>query len=130
MADYKEFTTAAKNEPIGFTIDGEKYECVPVPPAAALTDVLVASAKDEDPAKAIKAILGFLDLVLTDDSAARVAARMRSKEHAVDFDTLVAVFEHLMEKIASGRPTGGSNGSATGSPPTGRPLTAIAPPEG
>jgi hypothetical protein len=126
MAPNLEFTSAAKahrGKGITFTVDGEAFECLPVTPGAATADVMMATEDGASEAEQMRAVLQFMDLVLTDESAERVVARLRDKQNPLDFNTLIDIFRALIEAL-NARPTGGSSGSSPSSRRRGGPSTA------
>lgn len=100
----KSFTTAVRSadDPVWFEVDGERFDCSPVAPGAAILDVATLSAS-EDAQDRIRAIPTFLDSVLMPESRARFAARMGNPERPITVDTCGAVIAYLLE-VYTGRP--------------------------
>lgn len=109
----RSFSTPTNNEPVFFEVDGVRYDCIPLLPAGFGQDILRFGA-----AKAAE----FFDIVLVGDSKDRFEAAIRNPVHPIDQRTFDAITEYLVE-VYTGRPTGLSNGSSSGEPPTGLPLT-------
>lgn len=98
---------------VTFDVDGEEFRCVPNPPAAAITDVAISSTQSQG--EQVKAIMQYLDLVLDDDSAKRIAERMRDKTNPIDLEVLLDIYRWLLAELSPNRPTGGSSDSPSSS---------------
>lgn len=112
-----------------FTIDGENFKAVLVPPAMAILNV--SRINDAKNLGKIEIIMEFLDRVLDDESAVRFAARLSSKTDPITIDQCAEVAVHLIEEVyVTDRPTRGPSGSQNGFASTGPSSTDGAQPEG
>jgi hypothetical protein len=110
----RSFSSPTAGEPVRFELNGETYDCVPILPAGIHLDVLNSGQAQ---------VAGFLDGVLTEESAERFARAIRSPDPAVDLGTVTEIAMWLVE-VYTGRPTGPSNGSSPGATPTAEPWPA------
>lgn len=92
---------------IVFTVDTEEFEACPAIPADILLEF---SARYEDAANLkglgsqYEALTSLLELVLLEDSHARLRGRLRDRQHPVDLDQLNDIVVWLMECYGA-RPT-------------------------
>ena len=91
-----EICSIPASEPVTFTIGGDTFQCVPVVPAAALLDLEKASKRPR--AEQAAAIMDFLDLVLTDESAALLAQRMRDNYPKITMGRMGKTLEKIPTK--------------------------------
>jgi hypothetical protein len=118
----KDFTRVVENEgsgarapkPITFTRCGEHFDCLARPPAAALADIAVSSGTPGP--ESVAAAMQFLDLVLTDESAERFAAMMRSKdpEYLIELEEVFEILGWLLEQYNPPKANGGSDALPSG----------------
>lgn len=148
------FKSAAAAGPVEIEIDGETYWGVSAIPAgrfgafmeiaAKLGEIAAEINSDAEPkpgevpktktelmGQFIQQSINGLDLVLTDESAAKIAERANSGDNPIDVETLVEVFSGLAELYSTKRKDGQEEGtkddapfddgsaSDTGSEPTG-----------
>lgn len=100
----KSFTTAtrADNEEVFVEVDGERFDCCPVAPGAAILDVAMLSVS-ENAGERVKAIPTFLDAVLMPEARERFSARMRDPERPITVDMCGQIIAYLLE-VYTGRP--------------------------
>lgn len=106
---------ARERDPITFTLGGVTFTGRPVCPFGAALDLAAAPEITVDLAGAVAGIVAFLEQVVVDDQADRVADAVRK----VNADTSYNVVRWLSEQYA-GRPTVPSSGSAVSPLPDGR----------
>jgi hypothetical protein len=124
MSEVRSFTTAqarkrAEAEAAGgqlryieFDIDGEKFYAAPIAPGGALLDA-AAAGQAKNNVERLRVVAGFLDAVLTSESAERFSQRMRTGDNPIDLATAAQVMAFLMEEYG-GRPTVPSSASSDG----------------
>lgn len=102
---HREFEAAHRNDddPITFSVDGEKFTCVPVLSWTALAG-LVKTASEKDPAGMALQIGPFFDSVLVDEDVERFQKILGRKTNAVDIGLLTNIIQWLTE-VYTGRPT-------------------------
>jgi hypothetical protein len=104
-------------ELINFTIDGDKFDCVPAIPAKTLMEMTsdFAGMDDDDPTQAIKAMMTVLEKFLLPASFALFERRMGDQARPIEFPQVNDVIMWLMEQYGM-RPTEQSEPSAAGLP--------------
>lgn len=123
----RDFSTAASEGPVTFTIDGVEYHGIPAIPARRFGAFMELATKlgevgakiGEDDASVdatmnefIDLSLQGLDMVLDTESAQAIASRVESNDDPIDVSTLVSVFGWLSEVYATRRKDGEDEGDA------------------
>ena len=106
---------ARERDPITFTLGGVSFTGRPVCPFGAVLDLAAAPEITVDLAGAVAGIVAFLEQVVLEEDAPKVADAVRK----VNADTAYQVVRWLSEQYA-GRPTQPSSESAVSPLPDGR----------
>jgi hypothetical protein len=124
----KDFTK--KRDPISFTIDADRFICVPTIPGDTLVTLLakLGGADDDDMEQVSDGLKNILAEMLVESSYQRFLERFASKTEPIDFMQMNEIVEWLMEAFGM-RPTKLPSDSAIGLPPqeSGMSLTGSAP---
>lgn len=132
MSDIADFSTPKRN--IQFKIDDDVFDVVSdIPAIVAFEFAELADQLDQTDAgltEHIELMDRLLSIVLTDKSAKRFMARLRSSKDPITAEQFFKVLNYTMEELAL-RPTGPSEDSLDGSesPESGTPSTENAPSE-
>lgn len=108
----KDFTK--KKKVVQFAFDGEVYRCYPGLAPEGLQD-LVRFADDITAENAMKSLHGFFDVVMNEENARKIQAKLRDKESPLEIDVATDMMLWILEQFGL-RPTQSSPDSSTGSP--------------
>lgn len=112
---FKDFTK--KRAPVYFTIEGERYDCVPAVPVDDL-QALVNGFGSIDATNVGDALRKFFSMVMPEDVAMRLHALMSSKTNPLDHEQAQEIMSWLLE-VYGLRPLERSSDSSAGSPTDG-----------
>lgn len=113
VKQFRSASAAAGTAPVEFRIDGESFYATPVIPAAVMAEILPL-ARTGTEAERLNALSRFLDTVLYQESAERLAARMRSPEEPLTLAEVAEVLQWLLEEVYALRPSAPSSPSPGG----------------
>lgn len=108
----RDFSRKSKGLP--FTADGDEFMTTPGAAAMLVGDVVANIQSADGLGGKMAAIVEFFEVVLTDDSAALMKQRLRSKTNPIDIAQAMDIVSYLVEEIG-GRPTEPSGSSSAGS---------------
>lgn len=101
---FKDFgSPAVDQEPLTFSLYGEKFECRPSLQGKFLLN-LVSESNSDDPAASAGVVQKFFDTVLIDESRERFNALADDPDRIVSVETLSEITSWLVEQY-SARPT-------------------------
>lgn len=110
----KDFSTETPKQPIRFRIGDAVFECMPVLPAYAVQAwAEMSGGKDDDTAKQIMAMIDFVKMLMTPESAERFTERMKQQDNPITFTMVSDIVKWLFEVYAN-RPTTPSESSGGG----------------
>lgn len=112
---FKDFTR--KRTPVFFTIEGERYDCVPAVPVDDLQE-LVNGFGEVTAHNVGDALRKFFGMVMSAQEAERFYALMSSKTNPLDSEQATEIMNWLLE-VYGMRPLAQSSDSSAGSPTDG-----------
>lgn len=113
---FKDFTKAKKD--ISFQIDDDIFAApsvLPIPVMQSLADTADKLKEGASSAETLGKVVTVFDIILLDESAARMRERVASKSAAVDLEQLIDIMMWLLE-VYGLRPTQPSPDSSAGLP--------------
>lgn len=116
--DFGKTQTLDEYEPLGFSLNGEDFQCRPALPGAQLLD-FVRRADAESGGAAAEAIVEFLEDSLEEADRERFTTMIRDPDVIVEVETLGEIAGWIVEQYTN-RPTKPRSRSVAGRTKTGR----------
>jgi hypothetical protein len=110
--DFGKTQSVEDYEPLGFSLNGEEFQCRPALPGAMLLD-FVRKADAESGGAAAEAIIQFMEEALEEPDQERFTAMIRDPDIIVEVETLGEIAGWIVEQYTS-RPTKPRSRSAAG----------------
>lgn len=111
----KDFTK--KRKVIQFDLDGHRYVCYPALAIPSLQEISTLAA-DFTPATAVEQLTKFFEVILPDEDAMRLSAKLTDKNNPLELDQAADIMHWVVEAYGL-RPTTSSSASSNGSPTDG-----------